>query len=76
MADDGVNGIPSDPRTPGSEPASPSSRGAPFASSPGGPDDLPPFRDESEADALLVSLQLRSVWVEKHFSARNFLIWS
>lgn len=53
MADDSANGIPSDPRTPASEPASPSSRGAPFASSPGGPEDLPPFQDESEADALL-----------------------
>lgn len=45
-----------EPRSPTSDPAtSPSSR-APFASSPGGGEDLPPFQDESEADALLVSV--------------------
>lgn len=51
MADNGSNEVPSDPHLP----TSPSSRGAPFASSPRGQDDMPPFQDESEADALLVS---------------------
>lgn len=59
MADNGNGEVPSDPHLP----TSPSSRGAPFASSPRGQEDMPPFQDESEADALLVSVISRVISV-------------